>query len=97
MPVSSHLYAWSKNWAGPGEKEKVRKWGAGAYDVVKKQAESLCIIGEQADAVELFLEGLVLASYRFEKYLSKDRKSKIQLKKVTTTCKKAMWHCKPYY
>ncbi len=71
------------------QKEQVRKWGATTFENVKNHCVDIDLFGESAEAIELFSEGLSLASYSFEKYLSKDRKSKTKLKKVTTFNKKA--------
>jgi len=70
-------------------KEKLRKQGAAVYDQLKKLAKDLTLVGESGLAIELVAEGLSLASYRFEKYLSEERKEKVNLKKVTTTSSQA--------
>ena len=72
-----------------GAKEKLRKNGALLYDQMKKQAKDLTLIGNVSLAIELVSEGISLASYRFEKYLSADRKEKVKLEKVTTSFSKA--------
>lgn len=72
-----------------GAKEKLRKNGALIYDQMKKQAKDLTLIGNVSLAIELVSEGISLASYRFEKYLSADRKEKVKLEKVTTSFSKA--------
>ncbi len=65
-------------------REATRKHGFSVYEVAKAKCKSLAIISKDATAVELFAEGLSLSSYKFEKYLSKDRKEKNCLTKVTT-------------
>lgn len=70
-------------------KEKLRKQGAAVYDQLKKLAKDLTLISESGAAIELVAEGLSLASYRFEKYLSDARREKVNLKKVTTTSSQA--------
>ncbi len=71
------------------EKEGLRKIAATVFEIAKKECAELAIHGSSAESVELFAEGLSLASYQFEKYLSKDKKEKIKLTKVTTTNKDA--------
>lgn len=71
------------------EREKVRKLGAKIYNTAKQECDNLEICGDDAVGIELFAEGFSLASYRFEKYLSDDRKTKLTLKSVFTTNKKA--------
>ncbi|MBL4662004.1 MAG: hypothetical protein JKY22_00185, partial [Flavobacteriaceae bacterium] len=66
-------------------REAVRKHGFSVYEVAKTKCKDLTIISKHGTAVELFAEGLPLSSYRFEKYLSKERKEKVALTKVTTT------------
>ncbi len=66
-------------------REAARKHGFSVYEVAKNKCKNLSIISDSAAGVELFAEGLSLSSYRFEKYLSKDRKEKTTLSKVTTT------------
>jgi len=71
------------------QKENIRKAGDTVYELVKNECKDLCIISQSAEAVELFSEGIALSTYSFEKYLSKERKSKCTLKNITTTNKKA--------
>ncbi len=66
-------------------KEALRKLGHDVFECIKSQCERCGLIGENAKAIELFAEGFSLSSYRFEKYLSKERKEKIKLKKVSTS------------
>ncbi|MFT5823128.1 MAG: leucyl aminopeptidase [Crocinitomix sp.] len=66
-------------------REDTRKHGFSVYEVAKTKCKDLTVISNHAIAVELFAEGLSLSSYRFEKYLSKERKEKIALTKATTT------------
>lgn len=70
-------------------KEVLRKIGSSIYDHTKKACGDLTIISNSGIAVEIFSEGFTLASYRFEKYLSKDRKEKVKLSKLTTSCEAA--------
>jgi leucyl aminopeptidase len=70
-------------------REAVRKHGFSVYEVAKAKCKDLAVISNHATAVELFAEGLSLSSYRFEKYLSKERKAKVTLKKVSTTNQEA--------
>lgn len=71
------------------EMEAVRKWGHSVYKTAEKSCTDLCIESTNAKAVELFAEGLTLSSYRFEKYLAAENKTKVSLKKVSTTNQKA--------
>lgn len=71
------------------EKEKVRKFGAQVFELIKNKCKSLMVCGEDPVNIELFSEGLSLASYSFEKYLSENRKTKQVLKTVATANAKA--------
>jgi len=70
-------------------KEAVRKIASTIFDLVKDKCKDLTVICNNAEAVELFAEGLALSSYAFDKYLPADRKSNPKLTKVTTTNKEA--------
>lgn len=65
-------------------KENTRKLGYQAYEIVKDKCASLEVISSNSKAIELFSEGLALSSYRFDKYLSTDRKTKIKLQTTFT-------------
>lgn len=69
--------------------EALRKSAAEIYDTVATKCTDLSIYGELAAALELFAEGFGLASYQFDKYVSKARQTKTTLKKVTTPNKTA--------
>jgi len=69
------------------EKEKFRKLGFKTYESTKTRCEDLQIDGASGLAVELFSEGFSLGSYRFNKYLTKEKK--LKLKAVFTTNKTA--------
>lgn len=67
------------------DREAVRTFGAAVYEQCKDQVESIQVDGTSAEAVSLFLEGFCLASYRFDKYFTDKKDSK--LKEVYTTNK----------
>lgn len=75
----------AENLSDNQEKEGLRKHATAVYELAKKHCNDLTIHGNSVESVEIFAEGFALASYRFEKYLSKDRKEKVKLTKVTTT------------
>lgn len=70
-------------------KDVVRKSGAKVYNLIKNNCKDIQIEGSNAEAVELFCEGLSLTSYKFDKYLTDKKKNEVKLEDVWTTNKKA--------
>ncbi|MFT4600450.1 MAG: leucyl aminopeptidase [Arenicella sp.] len=68
------------------DKEAIRKFAATVFGEVSHKLEDLQVEGSSAEAVGLFLEGLGLTSYKFDKYLTD--KKKATLTNVFTTNKK---------
>lgn len=64
------------------DRETIRGFGAKVFGEISKSIENLQVEGISSKAIELFLEGLGLASYKFDKYLS-DKKP-ATLKEVYT-------------
>jgi leucyl aminopeptidase len=67
-------------------RESVRAFGATTFNKLKNKCKTLQVEGSSAEAIEIVLEGLSLASYKFDKYLSD--KKEVTLKDVYTSNKK---------
>jgi leucyl aminopeptidase len=67
-------------------REKLRAFGASVYEQAKTDISEITVEGGSTEAIELFLEGFCLASYKFDKYLSEKKPAK--LKKIFTSNKK---------
>lgn len=52
------------------DREALRGFGATVFNEISKAIDKLQVESKSSDAIELFLEGLSLASYKFDKYLS---------------------------
>ncbi|MEP1069302.1 MAG: peptidase M17 [Crocinitomicaceae bacterium] len=61
-----------------GDREAIRAFAATVFDKVSKDIDALQVEGDSAEAVELFLEGLGLASYKFDKYLTDKKEAKLK-------------------
>jgi leucyl aminopeptidase len=59
-------------------REEVRLFAAKVYTEISQLCESIQIEGDSAEAVELFLEGLSLSTYKFDKYLSDKKEAKLK-------------------
>ena len=68
------------------DREAIRAFAATVFAAIGNDVSSIQVEGESAEAVELFLEGLGLASYKFDKYLTD--KKEATLKAAYTTNKK---------
>ena len=66
-------------------KEKTRNLGFKSFAALKNTCAEVQLIGGSAEAQEFFLEGFILSTYKFDKYL-KDKKSP-KLKSIVTTNK----------
>lgn len=73
----------------PANREKLRKQGFDIYSWLKSEVENLQVEGDNSSAVELFLEGFILSSYRFDKYKTGSNKKEPRLTKLFTTNSKA--------
>lgn len=58
----------------PKDRESIRVFGYKVYAAISKECKDVQVEGSSAEAVELFLEGICLSSYKFDKYL-KDKKA----------------------
>lgn len=70
----------------PKNREEIRAYGATVYNEVNNLSSSVIVHGNSAEGQFLFLEGMSLASYKFDKYLS-DKKTP-KLKSIYTSNKK---------
>jgi leucyl aminopeptidase len=59
------------------DREAIRTFAATVFGKIGKDVESVQVEGESAEAIELFMEGLGLASYKFDKYLSDKKEAKL--------------------
>lgn len=66
-------------------KEKVRHLGYKTFTAIKNSCDEAQVIASDSQAAEYFLEGLILSSYQFDKYLKK--KTPPKLKSVVVTNK----------
>lgn len=64
------------------DREDVRAFGFKVYNAAKS-LDAIQVEGSNADAIYLFLEGLALSSYKFDKYLTDKKEAK--LKKAYTS------------
>ena len=68
------------------DRDAIRNFGAKVFKDASNTASDIQVESSSADAVELFLEGLCLASYKFDKYL-KDKKPAKLTEAYTTNAK----------
>jgi leucyl aminopeptidase len=69
------------------DRESIRTFANKVYNSIAKECKDLQVDSSSAEAVELFLEGIGLSSYKFDKYLSEKKEPK--LKAVFTSNTKA--------
>lgn len=60
------------------DREAIRKFGATVYGEASSICKDVQVISSSAEAVELFLEGLCLSSYTFDKYKKEKKEAKLQ-------------------
>lgn len=59
------------------EREAIRKFGAKVFGEISNSCDDVQVEGDSVEAIELFLEGLSLSTYSFEKYKSEKKKQKL--------------------